>query len=157
MFYLFYTHNQYNYPNNYQIIDHSFKGFLLAEQWKLFLFFLNFLSLIGSFYLSFLFWFYYYYSYYYDCCRYFFISIINTAIIITIIFIITVVFIITIVLLLLSLSFILSSVFFVKVCIVLYPLIFPFLKFCMPQVKDQQSHTLYLILTYFNFVTTVFS
>ena len=27
-----YTHNQYNYSNNYQIINYSLKGYLLAEQ-----------------------------------------------------------------------------------------------------------------------------
>ena len=29
-------------------------------------------------------------------------------------------------------------------------------SFFMPQVKDQQSHSLYLILAYFIFVTTIF-
>ena len=38
-----YIYHQYNYPNNYQIINYSFKGFLSAEQWVFF----NFLSLIG--------------------------------------------------------------------------------------------------------------
>ena len=38
----FYTHNQYNYPNNYQKISYSFKGFLLAEQWDVFCFFVFF-------------------------------------------------------------------------------------------------------------------
>ena len=28
----FYTHDQYNDPNNYQIITYSFKHYLLAEQ-----------------------------------------------------------------------------------------------------------------------------
>ena len=46
-----YTHNQYNYPNNYQIINYSFKGYLLAKQWNVF--FICFLSLIGSLYLIF--------------------------------------------------------------------------------------------------------
>ena len=41
---------------------------------------------------------------------------------------------------------------FVNVCInVLYPLIF----FFMPQVKDQQSHSLHLTVTYFIFVITI--
>ena len=31
MFIIFYTHNQYNYPKNYQIINYSFKSYLLAE------------------------------------------------------------------------------------------------------------------------------
>ena len=31
-----YTHNQYNYPNNNQIINSFFTGFLLAEQWDFF-------------------------------------------------------------------------------------------------------------------------
>ena len=56
-------------------------------------------------------------------------------------------------LLLLLLSFVLSSILFVKLCInVLYTLIF----FFMPQVKDQQSYSLHLILVYFIFLTTIF-
>ena len=35
---IFVYHNQYNYPNNYQIINYSFKGYLLAEQWDAFLY-----------------------------------------------------------------------------------------------------------------------
>ena len=31
-----------------------------------------------------------------------------------------------------------------------------FFVFFMPQAKDQQSHSLYLILAYFIFVTTIF-
>ena len=54
-------------------------------------------------------------------------------------------------------SFVSSSILFAKVCIVLYPLIFPFFSFFMPQVKDQQSYSLHLILAYFIFVTTIFS
>ena len=63
-------------------------------------------------------------------------------------------------LLLLLLSLVLSSILFVIVCIVLYPLIFVCLFVCffffMPQVKDQQSYFLHLILAYFIFVTTIF-
>ena len=55
-------------------------------------------------------------------------------------------------LLLLLLSVVLFLILFVNVCIVLYPLIF----FFMPQVKDQQSHSLHLILAFFIFVTTIF-
>ena len=44
----FYTHNQYNYPNNYQIIDYSIKGCL-------FLFY----------YCYYYFYYYYYYFYHY--------------------------------------------------------------------------------------------
>ena len=55
-------------------------------------------------------------------------------------------------LLLLLLSIVLFLILFVNVCIVLYPLIF----FFMPQVKDQQSHSLHLILAFFIFVTTIF-
>ena len=55
-------------------------------------------------------------------------------------------------LLLLLLSVVLFLILFVNVFIVLYPLIF----FFMPQVKDQQSHSLHLILAFFIFVTTIF-
>ena len=56
-------------------------------------------------------------------------------------------------LLLLSSSFVFSSILFVNLCSnVLYPFIFLF----MPQVKDQQSHSLHLILAYFISVTTIF-
>ena len=56
-------------------------------------------------------------------------------------------------LLLLLLLFAFSSILFVNVWInVLYPPIF----FFMPQVKDQQSHSLHLILASFIFVTTIF-
>ena len=58
-FNVFYTHNQYNYPNNDQIINYSFKGHLLPEQWDgilfLFFYFFYFLFLIGSFFLIFMF------------------------------------------------------------------------------------------------------
>ena len=47
-------------------------------------------------------------------------------------------------LLLLLLSVVLFLILFVNVCIVLYPLNF----FFMPQVKDQQSHSLHLILAF---------
>ena len=33
---IFYTRNQYDYPNNYQIINYSFNGYLLVEQWDVF-------------------------------------------------------------------------------------------------------------------------
>ena len=54
--------------------------------------------------------------------------------------------------LLLLLSVVLFLILFVNVCIVFYPLIF----FFMPQVKDQQSYSLHLILAFFIFVTTIF-
>ena len=63
-----------------------------------------------------------------------------------------VVVLILLLLLLLLLSFALSLIIFVNLCIVLYPVIF----FFMPRVKDQQSHSLQLILAYFLFVTTIF-
>ena len=53
-----------------------------------------------------------------------------------------------------SSSFVLSSILFINISIVLYPLIFFFLF--MPQVKDQLSHSLHLILAYFIFMTTIF-
>ena len=54
---------------------------------------------------------------------------------------------------LLLLLLVLSSILFVNVCInVLCPLIFIF----MPKVKNQQAHSLHLILTCFSFVTTIF-
>ena len=63
------------------------------------------------------------------------------------------VFVFVLLLLLLLLLFAFSSILFVNVWInVLYPPIF----FFMPQVKDQQSHSLHLILASFIFVTTIF-
>ena len=36
MLLFFYIHNQYNYLNDYQKINYSFEGYLLAEHWKVF-------------------------------------------------------------------------------------------------------------------------
>ena len=55
-----YTHNQYDDPNNYQIINYSFKGFLLAEQWD-FLLIPSFWLGPSTFLVLFLFYYYYYY------------------------------------------------------------------------------------------------
>ena len=52
-------------------------------------------------------------------------------------------------------TFILLISIIIIICFVLYPLML-FFFFLMPQVKDQQSHSLHLILAYFIFVTTIF-
>ena len=102
-----YTQSIYNYPNNDQIINYSFKCYLVSLSP-----FFDWVVLFNVF--CFCFW-----------------SLIP----------------------LLLLLFVFSSILFVNVCInILYPLIF----FFMPQVKDQQSYSLHLILVYFIFVTTIF-
>ena len=93
-------------------------------------FFYYFLSLIGSFYLIFLILFYYYYYY---------------------------IIIIIIIIIFMMIIIIICSVFnpFYK-C--MYCFISPYFLFFlfMPQVKDQLSHSLHLILAYFIFMTTIF-
>ena len=100
----FYTHNQHNYPNKYQIINYSFENYLLAEQRDV-LFFLfphfHWVLLFNAFCFCFI-------------IVIFVISIIiNTYIIIIIIFIIFIIIII---------CFVFNP--FVNVYIVLYYLIF---------------------------------
>ena len=80
-----------------------------------------------------------------------FITIININIIITLLIILILLLLLLLLLFLLLLSFVLSSIVFVNVRIVLYPL-----NFFMAQVKDQQSHSLHLILAYLIFVSIIF-
>ena len=138
-----YTHNQYNYSNNYQIINYSLKGYLLAEQWDVFFYLL---SLIGSFYLMF-----FVFVFVLLLLLLLLLILILFCYYANIIFILLLFFVIIIIIIIIC--FVLSSILFVNVCInVLYPFIF----FFMPQVKNQQSHSLHLILAYFIFVTTIF-
>ena len=71
----------------------------------------------------------------------------------TIVIIIIFLLIMLILLFLLSLSFVFSSILFVHVFIFLFARIF---FFFMPEVKDQQSHALHLVLVYFTSVTNIF-
>ena len=130
-----YTHNQYNYSNNYQIINYSFKGYFLDEQWDVF----YLLSLIGSFW-SMLF------------CFRFIITIIIIIIAIIIIAIIVIIILFTI-----TVSIIIICFFFSPFCKCMYCFISPYFLFFffMPLVKDQQSHSLHLVLVYFIFVTNM--